>query len=152
MPDVIIFGDTIRSPELRHEVPLAVPDPFVYVERDGTRTAYVSSLEVSRLRELEGLETVPLEDLGLDELVQQGLSWHQLTTELALRAVRAAGVSSAVTPRDFPLEIADHLRAHEIKLDAQGELFDERRRVKSAAELDGIRRAQRASEQAMGAI
>jgi Xaa-Pro aminopeptidase len=152
VPDVIIFGDTIRSPELRHEVPLAVPDPFVYVERDGTRTAYVSSLEVSRLRELEGLETVPLENLGLDELVEQGLSWHQLTTELALRAVRAAGVSSAVTPRDFPLEIADHLRAHEIELEAQGELFDERRRVKSAAELDGIRRAQRASEQAMDAI
>ena len=33
MPDVIIFGDTVRSPELRHEVPITVPDPFVYVER-----------------------------------------------------------------------------------------------------------------------
>ena len=44
MPDVIIFGDTIRSPELRHEVPIAVPDPFVYVERNGSRTAYVGSL------------------------------------------------------------------------------------------------------------
>jgi Xaa-Pro aminopeptidase len=136
MPDVIIYGDTIRSPELRHEVPLLVPDPFVYVERNGTRTAYVS----------------PLEELGLDELVEQGLTWHQMTTELALRAVRSAGVSSAVTPRDFPLEIADHLRAHEIEIEARGELFDERRRVKSEAELEGIRRAVRASEHAMDAI
>jgi Xaa-Pro aminopeptidase len=152
MPDVIIFGDTIRSPELRHEVPLLVPDPFVYVERNGSRTAYASSLELPRLREIDGLEAVPLEELGLDELVEQGLSWHQMTTELALRAVRAAGVSSAVTPRDFPLEIADHLRAHEIELEARGDLFDERRRVKSAAELDGIRRAVRASEHAMDAI
>jgi Xaa-Pro aminopeptidase len=152
VPDVIIFGDTIRSPELRHEVPLAVADPFLYVERDGTRTAYVSSLEVPRLRELDGLATVPLEDLGLDELVEQGLGWHQLTTELVLRAVRAAGLSSVITPRDFPLEVADYLRANEIEVEAHGELFDERRRVKTTAELAGIRRSQQAVEHAMDAI
>jgi Xaa-Pro aminopeptidase len=152
VPDVIIFGDTIRSPELRHEVPVAVPDPFVYLERNGGRTAYVGSLEIPRLRELEGLEAVPLEELGLDELVEQGLSWHQMTTELVLRACRAASVSSAVTPRDFPLEVADYLRAHEIEVEARGELFDERRRVKSTAELTGIRRSQRAAEHAMDAI
>jgi Xaa-Pro aminopeptidase len=152
VPDVIIFGDTIRSPELRHEVPVSVPDPFVYVERNGTRTAYVGSLEVPRLRDLAGLETVPLEELGLDELIEQGLSWHQTTTELVLRACRAANVRSAVTPRDFPLEVADHLRAHEIEVEARGELFDERRRVKSASELAGIRRSQLAAERAMEAI
>ena len=37
MPDVLIFADTFRSPELRHEVPLGIPDPFLYVERDGVR-------------------------------------------------------------------------------------------------------------------
>lgn len=152
MPDVIIFGDTIRSPELRHEVPVAVPDPFMYVERNGTRTAYVGSLEVPRLLGVEGLETVPLEDLGLDTLIEQGLGWHQMTTELALRACRAAHVESALTPRDFPLEVADYLRANAIEVEAKGELFDERRRVKTAAELTGIRRSQRAAEQAMDAI
>ena len=152
MPDVIIFGDTIRSPELRHEVPVAVPDPFVYVERNGTRTAYVGSLEIPRLRDVEGLETVPLEELGLDELVEQWLSWHEINTELALRACRASSVESAVTPRDFPLEVADYLRAHEIEVEARGDLFDERRRVKSPAELAGIGKAQRAAERAMDAI
>ncbi|HXV33756.1 MAG TPA: Xaa-Pro peptidase family protein [Gaiellaceae bacterium] len=152
MPDVLIYGDTIRSPELRHEVPVSIPDPFVYVERNGTRTAYVGSLEVPRLREVESLETVPLEELGLDELVAQGLSWHELTPELVLRACRAAHVEAAVTPRDFPLELADFLRAHEIQVTARGELFDERRRVKSEAELAGIGRSQRAAERAMDAI
>ena len=42
-PAVIIFGDTVRSPELRHEVPVTIPDPFVYVEQNGTRTAFVGS-------------------------------------------------------------------------------------------------------------
>jgi Xaa-Pro aminopeptidase len=152
VPDVIIFGDTIRSPELRHEVPVAVADPFVYVERNGTRTAYVGSLEVPRLKDVEGLTTVPLEELGLDELVEQGLGWHELTTELVLRACLAAKVESAITPRDFPLEIADYLRAHSIGVEAQGELFDRRRRVKSPAELAGVRKSQHAAERAMGAI
>lgn len=152
MTDVLIFGDTVRSPELRHEVPVSIPDPFVYVERNGSRTAYVGSLELPRLQEVPGLESVPLEELGLDELVAQGLSWHEMTTELVLRACRAAKVESAVTPRDFPLEIADYLRAHDIGLRASGSLFDERRRVKSEAELAGIRKSQRAAERAMDAI
>jgi Xaa-Pro aminopeptidase len=152
VPDVIIYGDTIRSPELRHEIPVSIPDPFVYVERNGTRTAFVGSLELPRLREVEELVTVPLEELGLDELVAQGLGWHELTLELVLRACRAASVDAAVTPRDFPLGIADFLRAHDVDVAARGDLFDERRRVKSAAELAGIGRSQRAAEQAMHAI
>ena len=35
VPDVVMFADTFRSPELRHEVPVAIPDPFLYVERNG---------------------------------------------------------------------------------------------------------------------
>jgi Xaa-Pro aminopeptidase len=152
VPDVIIFGDTVRSPELRHEVPITVPDPFVYVERNGTRTVFVGSLEIPRLQDMAGLEVVPLEELGLDELVEQGYSWHDMTPQLVLRACLASNVDSAVTPRDFPLGLADFLRANEIEIEARGELFDERRRVKTAAELDGIRRCQRASERAMAAI
>jgi Xaa-Pro aminopeptidase len=152
VPDVLIFGDTIRSPELRHEVPIAVPDPFVYVERNGTRTAFVGSLELPRLSDIAGLEAVPLEELGLDELVAQGLTWHEMTTELVLRACRSSQLQSAVTPRDFPLEVADYLRANAIDVKAQGELFDSRRRVKSEPELAGIRRALRASERAYDAI
>src|SRR5439155_4235091 len=35
MTDVLIYGDTVRHPELRHEVPLALGDPFLYLEKDG---------------------------------------------------------------------------------------------------------------------
>jgi Xaa-Pro aminopeptidase len=152
VPDVLIFGDTVRSPELRHEVPVSVPDPFLYVERNGSRTAFVGSLEIPRLEGVAGLGAVPLEELGFDELVGQGLTWHEMTPELVLRACRQASVESAVTPRDFPLELADYLRSHAIEVEAKGELFDDRRRVKTEAELDGIRRAQRATEKAMDAI
>ena len=35
--DVLIVGDTLRSPELRHELPIAIGDPFLYAEHDGRR-------------------------------------------------------------------------------------------------------------------
>jgi Xaa-Pro aminopeptidase len=152
MPDLLIYGDTIRSPELRHEVPVAVPDPFVYLERNGSRWAFVGSLEVPRMREVDGLEPVALEELGIDELIAQGKKWHEAAPELVLRACRRVGVEEVVAPRTFPLELADHLRANEIHVEAIGEVFDRRRRVKTEAELAGIRRAQRSCEGAMDAI
>ena len=54
MPDVLIYADTVRSPELRHEIPLSVPDPFLYIERNGTRHVVTHSLELPRLRALSG--------------------------------------------------------------------------------------------------
>jgi Xaa-Pro aminopeptidase len=152
MPDVLIFADTVRSPELRHEVPLAAPDPFIYAERNGTRYVFAGSLEVPRLAELDWLRAVPLEELGSDELVEQGLGWRELDRELTLRACRHVEIESAVVPRDFPLELGDYLRENGIEVRADGELFDLRRRAKTEPELAGIRRAQEASEAAMDAI
>jgi Xaa-Pro aminopeptidase len=152
LPDVFIYADTVRSPEMRHEVPVAVPDPFIYAERNGARCAFVGSMEVPRLRQVEGLEAVPLERLGLDELIAQGLKWQDVDRELALRACRQLGLTEVVTPRTFPLELADYLRENDIAVRADGDLFDGRRRAKTVAELAGIRSALDAAQAAMDAI
>jgi Xaa-Pro aminopeptidase len=150
--DLLIYGDTVRSPELRHEVPVPVPDPFLYVERNGSRYAFVGSLEIPRMQELDGLQAVPLDELGMDELIGQGLASDQLDRELVLRACRRVGIDEAVAPRNFPLDVADHLRANGVQVRSNGELFDTRRRVKTEAEREGVQRAQRAAESAMDAI
>jgi Xaa-Pro aminopeptidase len=150
--DLLIYGDTVRSPELRHEVPVPVPDPFLYAERNGSRYVFVGSLEIPRMQDLDGIEAVPLDDLGIDELIARGLRSHELDRELVLRACRRIGIEEASAPRMFPLFVGDHLRENGVEIKVDGELFDGRRRVKSAAELDGIRRAQRAAEAAMDAI
>lgn len=147
MPDVLIVADTVRSPELRHEVPLAVPDPFLYAEVGGKRSVVVSSLESGRIDELGiGLEVLTYEDVGIDELLKRGLDPYELDLELHLQACRQLGLESAVTPLTFPLGVADHLRAEGIDLAADQRFFDDRRRVKNEHELAGIRRACRAVE------
>lgn len=150
MPDVLIVADTIRSPELRHEVPLAAPDPFLYAEVSGRRSVVVSSLEAGRIAELgTDLEVFTLEDVGLDKLLKRGLDPYAFDRELTLSACRHVGIEGAVTPATFPLADADHLRAEGIELTADQRFFDDRRRVKNAHELEGIRRASRAVEAGM---
>jgi Xaa-Pro aminopeptidase len=150
LTDVLIHADTIRSPEMRHEVPVAVPDPFLYFERNGSKVAMVSSFEVDRLREA-GVEAQPYEAFGWDELVAKGMPREEVDLELSLRAAREWGVSSAAVPSTFPLELADRLRAAGFELNVDRDLFLERRRVKTKAELDGIRRAQKGADEAMAA-
>jgi Xaa-Pro aminopeptidase len=152
MTDILIYGDTVRAPELRHEVPITVPDPFLYAERDGARHVYVGSLEVARIRELDGLDVHPYEDAGWDDLIASGLPREDLYKPLVATACQELGITSAVVPRFFPVELADHLRSEGVELTPDRELFSGRRRVKSAIELEGIRRAQRACEAAMDAV
>ena len=147
MADVLIIADTIRSPELRHEVPLAVPDPFFYAEVGGKRTVVVSSLESGRIAGLgTDLQVLTFEDAGVDELLKRGLDTYALNRELYLGACRQLDLEAATTPGGFPLDYADHLRANGIDLTPDQRFFDERRRVKNEHELAGIRRACRAVE------
>jgi Xaa-Pro aminopeptidase len=152
MPDVLMYADTYRSPELRHEVPIGIPDPFLYAEKDGVKHIAIGAMEIPRLSELNLFDLHPAEDYGLDELRAAGeLSASEIQKEIALRAVKALGITQAIVPESFPLWFADLLRAEGVELTVDGTLFDERRRVKTDAELAGIRRAQRAAEAGMDA-
>jgi Xaa-Pro aminopeptidase len=152
VPDVLILGDTIRSPEARHEVPIAIPDPILYVERNGERHAVVGSFEVTRVQALDnGVAPHAPEEFGYDELLADGMSRHEALLNVWVRAAQELGVREAVVPDTFGLELADSLRAEGIEVAADRALFVARRRVKTGAELAGIRRAQKAAEAGMRA-
>jgi Xaa-Pro aminopeptidase len=151
VPDVLIHADTFRSPELRHEVSLGVPDPFLYAEVGGVRHIAVGAMEIPRLAEVGDFQLHPFEEFGSDELIASGRSSQEIQREIPVRAVKALGVTSAVVPETFPLWLADLLRKEGVALAVDAQFFDERRRVKTAAELAGIRRAQRAAEAGMDA-
>ena len=152
MTDVLIFGDTERSQELRHEIPLLVPDPFLYLEVGGKRLAVVSSMEQPRISDAAPeVELHTVEEYGYDDLVAQGLSYELLAPLNAVNAVKALGVRKAVVPPTFPIELADGLRAEGVELVVDRDLFKDRRRQKTPAELAGIKRAQKAAEAGMRA-
>jgi Xaa-Pro aminopeptidase len=150
--DVLMYADTLRSPELRHELPAPILDPFLYVERDGVPYVVLSQLDAEGARSARhDLRVIEPEALGFDELLATGMDGELALLELAVRACRELGVELAAVPPGFPLELADRLRAEGIELRVDRPLFIERRRVKTDPELEGVRRAQRAAEAGMAA-
>jgi Xaa-Pro aminopeptidase len=149
--DVLVFADTLRSPEMRHEVPVPVPDPFLYLERNGERHVVITPFEVERVAAHDGLQPHAVEQFGWDELVKQGMPMEEVGLGTYVRAVKELGVERALVPATFPLELADRLRAEGIEITPDRETFIQRRRVKTGAEIEGIRRAQRGAEAGMDA-
>jgi Xaa-Pro aminopeptidase len=135
---------------MRHEVPIAIPDPFLYAERDGRRVAVVSSLEADRIREAApDIDVIVLDALGIDDLLAQGMDRDEAELHVYARACRELGIGDALVPPTFPLELADWLRAEGINVASDRDRFNDRRRRKTDAELAGLRRAQRACEAAL---
>jgi Xaa-Pro aminopeptidase len=150
--DALIYGDTERSATMRHEIPLAIGDPFLYVEVGGRRVIVTNILERDRLaRALPDAELVLTDELGQDELIAAGMPRHEIALELCARMCKRLDLRTAAVPPELPVVLADRLRADGVELRPDHDLFEGRRRVKTDAELAGIRRAQAAAEAGMAA-
>jgi Xaa-Pro aminopeptidase len=147
MPDLLFFGDTERSPAMRHELPAGIGDPFVLAVVRGKVHVAVSDLDRPLVEAaVPAAEVHGFRELGLFELIERGLRHHEIDLELASRAAALMGVREAVADPEMPVFIADRFRADGIVLHLDHDAIAARRRVKSAAELAGIRRAQAAAE------
>jgi Xaa-Pro aminopeptidase len=139
---VLIYGDTVRSPAMRHEVPLGIGDPFLYLEDNGRRGVITNVLEVDRIAAAApDLDRLLVDALGIDDLIAEGLPREEIYREVFLRGAREFGIEAATVPPDFPIALADRMRSEGIELTPDDDEFDRRRRHKSAAEMAGIRRA-----------
>jgi Xaa-Pro aminopeptidase len=145
---LLLHADTERSADLFHAIPFNIIDPFLYAEWEDRGVAVIGVLDADKVRGA-GIEVLDPSGFGWDELLNQGLPRLQADTEVCLRACRELGIARAVVPPDFPLAYADHLRAGGVELVLDEDRFALRRRIKTDAQLDGIRRAQKAADAAM---
>ena len=152
MAALLFYGDTERSPAMRHELPVPIGDPFLLGIVDGRLHVMASSLERTRI-EAAAPDAVlhDYEELGFRELLESGMGRHELELELVSRAAAAMGIREATVDPEMPVAVADRLRADGLVLHPDEEAIAARRRVKSVSELAGIRRAQAAAEAGMSA-
>jgi Xaa-Pro aminopeptidase len=151
MTTYLLHADPLSSPELRHEVAEAVPDPLVFVEHDDRRVVVGSILEKEMFSRREDVvdEYWTYNELGQEDLLRdETYPAHMIDAEMALRVVKRIGVSEVIVPDTFRLGTADHLRAHGIDVVVDGPAWQGRRRIKAHWEIEGIERAQRAVETA----
>lgn len=152
MANFLFYGDTGRSAAMRHELPIVIVDPFLLAVVDERVHVVVSGLERDRVAAAVPDTVVhDIAGLGFGELLESGMSSYQIELELAARGAAALGIGAAIADPDMPVAVADRLRSDGIVLTVDHDAVAARRRVKSAAELAGIRSAQAAAEAGMRA-
>jgi Xaa-Pro aminopeptidase len=152
MTDFLFYGDTGRNASMRHELPIAILDPFLLGIVGGRTHVMASNLERAKIeRSLPDAELHDITELGFYDLLKSGMSREEVVLELTSRAAAAMGTREAVADPEMPVAVADRLRSDGIELTPDYRAVAARRRVKSPAELEGIRRAQRAAEAGMAA-
>jgi Xaa-Pro aminopeptidase len=150
--NVLLYGDCERSAAMRHEVPVGVGDAFLLAEIGGQTYVMVNRLESERIARVRpDAELIDIADLGFYELAPKSDGRDALWLELMSRFVKRIGLRDAVVDYEFPLWVAERLRADGTSVAVDGEQIALRRRAKSEHELAGIRRAQRAAEAGMAA-
>src|SRR3977135_4199464 len=106
MSALLLFGDTERSAAMRHEVPAAIIDPFLFVELGGRKVVLTSELERERIgAALPGAELLDMFSLGGRERIEEGMSFELAETEAIVRALRQLDVTDTYVPGDFPVLI-----------------------------------------------
>ncbi len=148
---VVMFGDSATSTDLFAAIPATIVDPFVFVDTGERKVAVVSSLDAGTVREAApDVEVVDPEAYGRRELRLNGMPRLEVDFEIARRLLADVVVREATIPWQFPVALADVLRADGVTLTVDVAAIAARRRVKTPAQMEGIRRAQRAADAAMG--
>ena len=129
-------------------IPAPIGDPFLYLEADGAAPR-PSGRSTPRRWPRSGVEVLDPFTLGLDDLIEAGRRRCSARPGVARRACRALGIAEALVPAEFPLGIADHLRARRHRARRLARDVRGRRRAKTPAQVEGVRRAQKAADAAM---
>jgi Xaa-Pro aminopeptidase len=149
---ILLYGDTVRNAALRHELPLEIMDPLLFVEQEQRARVLTSPLEQARIaKALPDAELLLADKLGFFELIEAGMTRDDAEREIVVRALERWGVGETVVAPDLPVALADRLRDAGVSLRIDAEAIEARRRVKTPAELAGIHRAQRAAEAGLAA-
>lgn len=152
MTTFLLVDDALRSPELRHELGEAQPDPLVFIERDGHRIVVGSHLEQDVFEKREDVidEFWTFSRLGGEDLIRdEDFPFTMFMPEMASRALERLAVKEVRVPGTLSVTVADHLRGRGIEVVVDDEGWALRRRRKTPSELEGMERAQRAADMAM---
>jgi Xaa-Pro aminopeptidase len=150
-PAVLIIDDSARNANLYYATRFLAGDPFIYAEIRGRRILLMSDLEVDRARAEAGVHTV-LRVSDIERRIRERYGNKKVTTlDVVDRFLRDRGVRSLVVPDSFGIAHADGLRKRGYRLRFRREPFFPARLVKTPAEIAAIVRAQRATEEVVGA-
>jgi Xaa-Pro aminopeptidase len=136
---VLLFGETYHHPNILYRTGFLVPDPVVVVDRGGADTVlWVSALEEGRARKQASVgevrSTMELEIPAPRPGGNEYDGWAALVTAVC----REHGLNAVDVDAEFPSVLADHLRQHDVDVRPRTDIYQQRRRIKTAQEIEWI--------------
>jgi Xaa-Pro aminopeptidase len=148
---LLVIGAPEHDATAYHLSGFLAPDPVICVRAAGKKYLAVSALEYGRAeKEAPVHELISFDELDLTRLAKElksGARAFAAATANLLKRVGAEG-SPVTVPPQFGVAYADELRARGLKIEPNGRVFADLRRVKTQAEISHIEEAQRAVEEA----
>ena len=141
----LIFASSEESADLLYATKFSVPDPVLFLKKDGKTTVLLSDLEIDRgRREANVDEVIALSSIErpLEEKLK-GKPPIEMTIASFLRRRR---VRKAAVPYNFPTGLANGLARQGVEVVPMAGLFWSERELKTEKELRLIQRAIRITE------
>jgi Xaa-Pro aminopeptidase len=140
----VIYAASETDANLFYATKFLVGDPVAYVEAGKKKLLLLNDLEVGRGRDEAEVDAV----LSLSELTRS-IGKGCTMAHVIEKVLRDQGCRACTVPANFPLELADQIRARRIKVEAKAGPFYPRRLIKTPGEIRAIEAAQRATEEAV---
>jgi Xaa-Pro aminopeptidase len=148
---LLVIGAPQHDAAAYHLSGFLAPDPVICIRAAGKKYLAVSALEYGRAeKEAPVDELLSFDELDLTRLARElksGARAFAAATANLLQKLGTAGSPITVSPR-FGVAYADELRARGFKIEPDGRLFADLRRVKTQDEISHVEGTQRALEEA----
>jgi Xaa-Pro aminopeptidase len=148
---LLVIGAPQHDAVAYHLSGFLAPDPVICLRMAGKKYLAVSALEYGRAeKEAPVDELISFDELDITRLARELKSGARAFAAATANLLQKLGVedSPITVPPQFGVAYADELRARGFKIEPEGKLFADLRRVKTREEISHIEESQRALEEA----
>ena len=126
----LIIADSEKNANLYYATRFLAPDPFIFIQLNGTRLLVMSDLELDRAK-AQAKVTEVLSYTKISAKVKQRLGTEPTMLDVVDEVLKAHAVTQLDVPGDFGIVYADGLRKRGYTLTAKPEPFFPERVIKS---------------------
>jgi Xaa-Pro aminopeptidase len=146
---LLIIAASESDSNLYYACRFLAPDPFVFLQADGTKLLLLSDLEIDRARSEARVDEACSLSAYESKARERCSAPHLIDALWVLLEER--GVTAVTVPANFPVAYADRLREKGIRVTPKSDPFFPERLIKSEEEIKAIEETQRCTEAALDA-
>ena len=145
---ILIVAASEQDANLYYATRFWAPDPFVFTQINGRKILVMSDLEVDRAKAESRVDEVLSFSRCQAEAKKKGVA-QPGTVEVLDLLFKERGVKTVQVPGNFPVSLADRLRAVGYELAIRKDPFFPDRMIKSSEEVEAIRETIHRTEEAL---